>query len=134
MAKSALKWKDRRAMLDSSRISPEALGAAGRELLGAGFLAESAELFRKAKDLEGLAALKARAVEEGDFFLYGLARQYLGEEPLAQDLAALAERAAAAGLESSRRKAGELLAKIQSPGPGQAAGADGGDGGDGEGR
>lgn len=112
-------------MLDSARISPEVLGKTGRELLSAGFLAESAEFFRKAKDLEGLSAVKAKAVQEGDFFLYGLARQFLGEEPLAQDLAVLAERAGAAGLASSQRKANELLATIQSPS--QSAGGDGDD-------
>ncbi|MDR1607721.1 MAG: hypothetical protein LBT38_04845 [Deltaproteobacteria bacterium] len=112
MAKSALKWKDRRALIDHPKTAPEVLSRAGRELLTRGFPAESAELFRKAKDHEGLRDILAMAVGEGNFFLYSLANQYLGQSPKVEELTSLAQKAQEAGLLFYRDKAQELLGQL----------------------
>jgi hypothetical protein len=120
MAKSALSWKHRRALLDTARIAPETLAKAGRELFDHGRLAEAAEFFRQAGNQEGLKAVLAQAVLDGDYFLLRLASQYLGEEPKAEDLAALAEKAEAAGLLASAAKARERLSQSAGePSPGE---------------
>jgi hypothetical protein len=111
MAKSSLNWLARRAITDRTKISPEVLTQTGRELLANGYLAEAAEFFKKANDREGLTAILSQAVNEGDFFLYNLALQYLGQAPKPQELALLADKANAAGFNLSRDKARAFLAE-----------------------
>ena len=56
-----------------------------------------------------MAAIRAKAVEEGNLFVYVRACQAAGRPASASDLSALADKAKAAGLESYEAKARELL-------------------------
>ncbi|MDR0549588.1 MAG: hypothetical protein LBI10_09320 [Deltaproteobacteria bacterium] len=113
MAKTFLKWKDRRSLLDNLKASSESLSQAGRKLLAAGNYAEAAEFFRKAKDEAGLKDLLTLAVNEGDFFLYSLVNQYLSLNPTISALTALAKNAEGLGLDVYAAKALAGLKKIQ---------------------
>jgi hypothetical protein len=72
-------------------------------------LAEAAEFFKRAADREGLAAILSQAINDGDYFLYNLALQYLGQGPQGHELALLAEKANVAGRVFSRDKARAAL-------------------------
>ncbi|MDR2141603.1 MAG: hypothetical protein LBR11_07435 [Deltaproteobacteria bacterium] len=113
MAKSVLTWKYRRSLVDNAKTPAETLKKVGRELMSQGYLAESAEFFRKAEDQAGLTDLLSQAVAEGDFFLYSLARQFLRLEPQEPELRRLAEVAEAAGLFLSQKRALDLLDSLQ---------------------
>jgi hypothetical protein len=110
---SALTWKERHRLIDGHKASPAEFISAAEELLAAGNLAEAADLFKRAGTREPLLALGQRAVEEGDFFLYSLARLYAGERPQADDLERLSQKAEEAGRLRCRSKALEALQKCQ---------------------
>jgi hypothetical protein len=110
MPPGALDWKTRRGLSESPKTSKEALARAGRELLAADYLSEAVELAKKAGDGALLADLKARAVEEGNFFIYARACQSLGVPALPSELGTLADRASAAGLAAYESQARALLA------------------------
>jgi len=62
----------RRLLLDKN-LPSERLISCGEIYLREGRLNEAAELFARASHAEGLAQLRALAVDQGDSFLYGLA-------------------------------------------------------------
>jgi hypothetical protein len=110
MADKILQWKARRALIDSRRQVPaDDLRQAGLSLLEGGYLSEALDFLGKAGDQGAIRELASRAVEEGDFFLYSLARQSLGEPPVPKELFLLAENARRLGLSSYERKALDLL-------------------------
>ncbi|MDR1577506.1 MAG: hypothetical protein LBT86_04670 [Deltaproteobacteria bacterium] len=117
MAKSALNWKDRRVLIDHPKTKPESMIQAGRQLLDKGYWAEAADFFRKAKDQDGLREILARAVDEGNFFLYCLATQYLGQRPRAGELIRLADQAKAAGFDVYHDQATRLLTQLRQGSP-----------------
>ncbi|MDR1164855.1 MAG: hypothetical protein LBO66_03110 [Deltaproteobacteria bacterium] len=95
MTQSYLTWKGRRKIIDSRKKVPLAeFAKAGRELQEAGWLREAVEFFKRAEDWDALRAIRSESVASGDFFLYNLVSQNLGEplDPRAlKDLAANAE-------------------------------------------
>ena len=109
MSKSVLNWKVRRAVSENPKTSKEVLAKSGRELLEADRPVEAIDLAQKAGDEELLAAIKAKAVEEGNLFIYVRACQATGRPASASDLRTLADKAKAAGLDSYEAKARELL-------------------------
>ncbi len=87
MAKSATTWEGRRALTDDPNTGAGTLKQAARELMDKNFLADAATFFALAAekgDQEAAAALgeiAARAVEEGDFFLFQAAAAKLSPAP-----------------------------------------------------
>lgn len=65
--------QQKRKLLFDKNASPERLIACGELYLEAGRVSEAAELFSRAAHQEGLARLRALAVEQGDSFLYRVA-------------------------------------------------------------
>ncbi|MDR2367871.1 MAG: hypothetical protein LBF58_07165 [Deltaproteobacteria bacterium] len=111
MPKSTLNWKTRRALTENAKAQPGEFFSAGRELMAADMLAEAADLMARAGDAEGLGLLRARAVEEGNFFLYQMAVRLQKAEPEGGELEALADRAASLGLAAYENSARKLLAE-----------------------
>jgi hypothetical protein len=74
MKKNALlNSQQKRKLLFEKNIPSERLISCGEIYLREGRLNEAAELFARASHAEGLAQLRALAVEQGDSFLYGVA-------------------------------------------------------------
>jgi tetratricopeptide (TPR) repeat protein len=74
MKKNALPdSQQKRKLLFDKNIPSERLISCGELYLREGRLNETAELFARASHKEGLAQLRALAVEQGDSFLYGVA-------------------------------------------------------------
>lgn len=74
MKKNALPdSQQKRKLLFDKSIPTERLISCGELYLREGRLNEAAELFARASHKEGLARLRALAVEQGDSFLYGVA-------------------------------------------------------------
>ncbi|MDR1110821.1 MAG: hypothetical protein LBP92_09075 [Deltaproteobacteria bacterium] len=111
MSLSVLNWKARRSLSESPKATTAALAAAGRELMGHGRPVEAADFLAKGSDSEGLALLRAQAVEEGDFFLYSRICQLQKTAPSEGELQSLADRAASLGLLAYESSARELLAR-----------------------
>ena len=65
--------QQKRKLLFEKNIPSERLISCGELYLREGRLNEAAELFVRASHAEGLAQLRALAVEQGDSFLYGVA-------------------------------------------------------------
>ena len=65
--------QQKRKLLFEKNISPERLISYGEMFLSEGRVNDAAELFSRASHEEGLAQLRALAVEQGDSFLYGVA-------------------------------------------------------------
>ncbi len=63
----------KRKLLNDTRPAPERLIALGEVHLEQGLLYDAAEFFLKASHEEGLARIRALAVEAGDSFLYSIA-------------------------------------------------------------
>ena len=74
MKKSALlSSQQKRKLLFDRNIPSERLISCGELLLREGRLNEAAELFGRASHEEGLAQIRALALEQGDSYLYGVA-------------------------------------------------------------
>ena len=74
MKKNALpNSRQKRKLLFDKNIPSERLISCGELYLREGRLNEAAELFARASHEEGMARLRALAVEQGDSFLYGVA-------------------------------------------------------------
>ncbi len=71
--------REKRKLLFNPKTPKERLVAFGEAFLEAGRFTEAYEFFRKASHDEGLDALKALAVEQGDSFLYGLVAKATGD-------------------------------------------------------
>lgn len=65
--------QQKRKLLFDTNIPSERLISCGELYLREGRLNEAAELFARASHKEGLAQLRALALEQGDSFLYGVA-------------------------------------------------------------
>jgi tetratricopeptide (TPR) repeat protein len=63
----------KRKLLFETNIPSERIISCGELYLGEGRLNEAAEMFTRASHEEGLAQLRALALEQGDSFLYGVA-------------------------------------------------------------
>jgi hypothetical protein len=109
MPQSVLNWKTRRAISENPKVTSEALFAAGRELMAANMLVEAADFMARANDGEGLGLIKAKAIQDGNFFIYQTVARLLKEEPSRNDLAKLADKAASLGLSSYEDSARKLL-------------------------
>ncbi|MDR0622700.1 MAG: hypothetical protein LBJ61_12650 [Deltaproteobacteria bacterium] len=109
MPKSVLNWKPRRTLSESDKATPAEFLAAGRELLEADMPVEAADFMARAEDSEGLNLVKAKAIGEGNFFLYRLALTRLKAEPDPGELEALADKAASLGLATYETSARNLL-------------------------
>ncbi|MDR2444079.1 MAG: hypothetical protein LBE31_11230 [Deltaproteobacteria bacterium] len=109
MSESALNWRVRRNLTESSKSTPQALTSLGEELFQADYLAESIDIFQKSGDLDSLSQVKAKAVEEGNFFLYVRCCQAMGRPAIAGELRTLASKAKANGLSQYESKAMALL-------------------------
>ncbi|MDR1546768.1 MAG: hypothetical protein LBU12_08705 [Deltaproteobacteria bacterium] len=109
---SALKWKDRRALAESPKATPEALAQAGRELADAGHLVEAANFFHRAADRPALERLRIQAVEEGDFFLHAQVCRLLERKPDRGELSRLAGQARESGFSAYEAKAAAALAAL----------------------
>jgi hypothetical protein len=110
MAQDLLDWKTRRALSEDPKAGKEALAAAGREFLASDRLADAAEFFSRAGDVEGLGLIKRQAVDEGNLFVYQTACKLLGQAPDRRELTALADKAASMGLSAYEASARRLLA------------------------
>ncbi len=74
MKKNALpNSRQKRKLLFDKNAPPERIISCGEACLREGRLNEAAELFSRASHEEGLAQLRALAVEQGDSFLYAVA-------------------------------------------------------------
>ena len=74
MKKKALpNSQQKRKLLFEKNIDSERIISCGELYLGEGRLNETAELFARASHEEGLAQLRALALEQGDSFLYAVA-------------------------------------------------------------
>ena len=74
MKKNALpNSRQKRKLLFDKNAPPERIISCGETCLREGRLNEAAELFSRASHEEGLAQLRALAVEQGDSFLYAVA-------------------------------------------------------------
>ena len=74
MKKNALlNSRQKRKLLFDKNATPERIISCGESFLREGRLSEAAELFSRASYEEGLAQLRALAMEQGDSFLYGVA-------------------------------------------------------------
>ncbi len=98
MAKSAMTWEGRRALTDDPNTGAVALKQAARELMDNNLLADAATFFALAHEKEAgkdketetaLGEIAARAVEEGDFFLFQAAAAKLGPAMAREQLDAL---------------------------------------------
>jgi len=61
---------EKRELINAEGVDPEVLRAYGELYLKAGRLAEALDFFLGARDREGLAKIKARAIEAADNFLF----------------------------------------------------------------
>jgi hypothetical protein len=96
-------------MTESSKVSAKDLSTAARELLDADMVYDSAELMAKAGDAEGLNLLRAKAIDEGNFFLYQITYRLQKKEPIGDELRALADKASSLGLMAYEKSARDLL-------------------------
>lgn len=101
MAKSSATWEGRRALTDNPNTEAGAYKAAARELLEKNLLADAATFFAKADDKDSLRLIAARAVSEGDFFLFQAAAAHLDEDDIS--------RAQLMELRANAEKGGKLL-------------------------
>ena len=97
MAKGYLNCLKKRELIQDEAANREVLGRYGRDYLNQGRPLEALEFFEQARDEEGLRALKALGVEEGDTFLYKQACRLLKETPDPADWKTIGEKALAAG-------------------------------------
>ena len=107
--------RKKRELLNGPATPPERLSALGGAAEAEGFLNDALDFFEKAGDGEGLARLRARAVEEGDLFLLGRASKALVRAASREELAVLARRAEELGkiafaVEAYRRAGDEAQA------------------------
>jgi hypothetical protein len=80
MKKNALpNSRQKRKLLFDKNTPSERLISCGELYLREGRLNEAAELFARASHEEGMAQLRALALEQGDSFLYGVASKASGE-------------------------------------------------------
>ena len=80
MKKNALpNSQQKRKLLFDKNLPPERIISCGELYLREGRLNEAAELFARASHQEGLAQLRALAVDQGDSFLYGVASKGTAE-------------------------------------------------------
>lgn len=79
MPKSGVTWEGRRALTDNPNTGAGAFKQAARELMDKDLLADAATFFALAGDAGALAAITARAAEEGDFFLFQAASKHAPE-------------------------------------------------------
>ena len=128
MKKNALlNSQQRRKLLFDKNASPERLISFGEMFLREGRLSEAAELFSKASHEEGLAQLRALAVEQGDSYLYAVASrgseeaerkeawERLGKKAMEMKRYSHAVRAfRKAGNEESQKAAEEALKEVLS--------------------
>ncbi len=73
MKKNLPNSQQRRKLLFDKNAPPEKLVSFGETYLEGGRLSEAAELFSRASHQEGLARIRALAIEQGDSFLYAMA-------------------------------------------------------------
>lgn len=114
-------WKTRRALIEQKKSPPaEAWISYGRELADSGNHTEALDFFKKAGTPESrneILNIAGMAAAEGDYFLYTLACQTLGEPPDPDKLAALAASAQERGLLLYAEKALAALGKAPDPDP-----------------
>jgi hypothetical protein len=98
----------KRKALFSRDAAPAALVAVGRSLEQGEFFADALAFYERAGQAAEIEALRDRAVELGDLFLYEGACRALDQEPDLQALGRLGERAHALGKLHFARKAFRL--------------------------
>ncbi|MDR0355286.1 MAG: hypothetical protein LBJ64_06075 [Deltaproteobacteria bacterium] len=109
MPPSYLSWKTRRELSESPKTTPAQLAAAGQELLASDRLAEASDFLARGLDLEGLAAIKNQAVEEGNLFIYDRVCQLHKSYFSRSELIKLADKAESLGLFAYAKRAKELV-------------------------
>ncbi len=95
----------KRDLLASGKASPEKLKAQAEAFIEAGMDYDGLRFLASAGETEEVAAVAARAVREGDLFLYLQARKELGREPDPEELLRLSKAAAAKGILSFAQRA-----------------------------
>ncbi len=93
MKKNLPNSQQKRKLLFEKNVPPDKLVSFGEMYLDEGRLNEAAELFARASHEEGLARIRALAIEQGDSFVYGVASKGSGEGDTPEAWEALGNKA-----------------------------------------
>ena len=97
MARSAIPGALERRHLVEKELTPAHAQRIADAYVSDGRSLEAVDFLRKVDSADGLQALRARAVEEGDVFLLRGVAQAMGERPSREEWQALAESASTLG-------------------------------------
>lgn len=106
--KSLPEFKQKQKLLHAPDTSPESLIAMGQKFFEAGWYIDAIDFWARAKHADGLRSMQAKAMEEGDVFLYTRSCKALDQAAEIEHWAQLAENALSLGKLQFAREAFRL--------------------------